>query len=78
MNKILVRMGLKTIDSYILKKKVVFNSAEELYNWGMKSGWFTQYFCDLNQDIIQVVSETPGIFPLEHEFQAIITLAQKI
>lgn len=78
LDKMLAMLELKSLDTYILKKKVVFDNFEELYKWGMNSGWLTQYFCELNNDTIQAVSDISGLFPLEDEFQAIITLAQKI
>lgn len=70
--------GLKIISTNIFKKKVNFANFNEAYNWGINSGWFTQYLVNFSPNKIDTISAMPDIFPLEDEFQATIILAKKI
>lgn len=75
--KLLNRCGLSILEQNLLKKQVKFNSFDEAYNWGLNSGWFTQYLNSISKDKISIVSAMTDVFPLEDEFQATIILAQK-
>jgi ubiquinone/menaquinone biosynthesis C-methylase UbiE len=78
LNSLLNDAGFKIIENDILKKKVTFFNFQELYNWSIKSGWFTQYIEKISPQIIEIMSAQKDIFPLEDEFQANIILAQKV
>ncbi len=78
LKNLLKMVGLEILDHVTLQEKVRFADFSELYNWGLKSGWLTQYFSVLTQAQIDTISQTPGIFPLEDEFRGTILLTKKI
>jgi hypothetical protein len=74
---LLTEAGFDIIEEDILTEKVHFANFEELYNWGIKSGWIIEYVLSLTEEQISTLATTQGIFPLEDDFQASILLIRK-
>lgn len=78
LTELLEKAGFAILAKNILAEKVCFANFEELYNWGTKSGWLTQYFTKVTDEQAAMLSTTNGIFPLADEFQGTILLLKKL
>ena len=69
--------GFATVKAEEVHRPLTFESFEALYDFGMYSGWLTQYMSRLTvvqQDAARVM---PGVFPLTDGFRVAVVLAQK-
>ena len=79
LKKILNQNKLEIIEDQDLRQTVDFFSAEELYSWGMKSGWFTDFLSRLTtNEQTTLLSSAKEYFPISDEFQVSILLTRKI
>lgn len=78
LKKILNQNKLEILEVRDLKLTVNFPSFEEIYTWGIKSGWLTHFLYCLTDKEISMLSSGKVDFPISDEFRASIFLTRKI
>jgi ubiquinone/menaquinone biosynthesis C-methylase UbiE len=68
--------GLEVIAVDTFTKTIRFSGFDELYQFGMSSGFFTHILARLNSEQIAGFRQMENIFPLEDQYKASVVLAR--
>lgn len=71
------RAGMEIVAVERFTKEVSFASFEELYRFGMTSGFFAHILCHLDDEQLAGLAQIEGVFPLTDQYCGSVVLARR-